>query len=441
MSRRLTFTILLFISFLAVSNKAEGETFPDGTPVSSWFFENKPSKKSDLGRPFVVTDYGVTDDSTIVQTTKLQAIIDKAANEGGGVVVIPRGTFLSGALFLRQGVNLYVEKEGKLKGSDDISDFPVVTTRIEGQTCKYFAALVNADKIDGFKLCGEGTIDGNGLNYWKAFWLRRSWNPQCTNKDEQRPRLVYLSNCTNAELSGVTLQNSPFWTTHIYKSDHVKILGLKIMSPAAPVKAPSTDAIDIDACTNIHVKGCYMSVNDDAIALKGGKGPWADQDENNGKNEFIIIEDCEYGFCHGCITFGSESIHSRNVILRRIKVDKATRLLWLKMRPDTPQKYEYISVEDITGNVRYFIYVRPWTQFFDLQGRTDMPLSYGDHVTMQNIRMDCDSFFEVEKSDQYRLSNFLFNNLDLNAKNDKYDKNQIDNFTINNVRINGKYIY
>ena len=92
-----------------------------------------------------------------------------------------------------------------------------------------------------------------------------------------------------------------------------------------------------------------MSVNDDAIALKGGKGPWADQDPNNGGNSNIIIEDCTYGFCHGALTCGSESIHNRNIILRRIHITNANRLLWLKMRPDTPQQYEYILVEDITG--------------------------------------------------------------------------------------------
>jgi len=430
--RILTLLLAFASSVLAWSEKKD--QFPDGTKIEHWFYENNPSTRESLGKEFVITDYGVCSDSTLVQTSAIQAVIDKAS-ESNGVVVIPKGTYMSGALFFRPGTKLYVEKGGKLKGSADISDFPVVTTRIEGQTCKYFAALVNADSIDGFKICGEGIIDGNGLNYWKAFWLRRSWNPQCTNKDEQRPRLVFLSNCKNAEISGVTLQNSPFWTTHIYKCDHVKMLNLSILSPAEPVKAPSTDAIDIDACTYVHVKGCYMSVNDDAIALKGGKGPWADTDPTNGKNEYIIIEDCKYGFCHGCITFGSESIHSRNVILRRIQVDKATRLLWLKMRPDTPQQYEHVRVEDITGNVTYFIYIRPWTQFFDLQGRTDMPLSYGQHITMRNIKMTCRSFFEVAKSDQYRLSDFLFENLDITAENGKYDESQIDNFTLKNIRL------
>ena len=142
---------------------------------------------------------------------------------------------------------------------------------MEGQSLKYFAALVNADKVDGFTLSGKGTIDGNGLRYWKSFWLRRKVNPQCTNMDELRPRLVHISHSNNVQLSGVRLINSPFWTTHLYKCNHIKLLNLYIFSPEKPVKAPSTDAIDIDVCSNVLVKNCYMSVNDDAIALKGGK--------------------------------------------------------------------------------------------------------------------------------------------------------------------------
>jgi len=43
-------------------------------------------------------------------------LIDKVAKEGGGTVVVPEGTFLTGALFFKQGVNLYIEKGGTLKG-------------------------------------------------------------------------------------------------------------------------------------------------------------------------------------------------------------------------------------------------------------------------------------------------------------------------------------
>ena len=296
--------------------------------------------------------------------------------------------------------------------------------------------MVNADKVDGFTISGKGTINGNGLRYWKSFWLRRTVIPKCTNMDELRPRLVHISNSDDVQISGVRLINSPFWTTHIYKCNNVKLLNLYIFSPAAPVKAPSTDAIDIDVCNNVLVKNCYLSVNDDAIALKGGKGPWADKDSNNGSNTNIIIEDCTYGFCHSALTCGSESIHNRNIILRRCTINQASRLLWLKMRADTPQNYEYILVEDIKGNAKSFLYVKPWTQFFDLKDRKDVPMSYSDHVTMRNIDFDCDVFFNVSASEQYKLSNFKFENLNIKAKNGDCDKSVISSFEWDNVKVN-----
>lgn len=403
-------------------------TFPDGTPVDPWFECHDKIDPTLLSERFVVTDYGVVRDSTLVQTAALQAVIDRAAGQGG-VVVIPEGVFLSGALFFRPGTHLHVERGGVLKGSDDISDFPVVDTRIEGQTLRYFAALVNADRADGFTISGEGAIDGNGERYWRSFWLRREVNPACTNMDELRPRLVYISNSKNVQLQDITLRNSPFWTTHIYRSEFVRLLDLRILAPAEPVRAPSSDAVDLDACANVLIRGCYMSVNDDAVALKGGKGPWADSDPTNGGNYNIIIEDCTYGFCHSCLTCGSEAIHCRNIVLRRCRVDRADRLLWLKMRPDTPQHYEHILVEEVSGNARSFLFIMPWTQFFDLKGREDIPLSQASHVTMRNIDLVCDTFFDVvQADDQYRLSDFAFRDLRIRARDISCNRDFISRF-------------
>lgn len=426
--------IILLAAFMACLTASAQETFPDGTPIPEWFNNDAPTDIQALGKQYVITDYGIVNDSTVLQTGKIQAVIDRAASNGGGVIVIPEGTFLSGALFFKPGTHLHLQENATLKGSDDISNFPVVDTRMEGQSLKYFAALVNADKADGFTISGKGTINGNGLRYWKSFWLRREVNPECTNMDELRPRLIYISNSNDVQLSGVRLVNSPFWTTHLYRCQRVKLLSLHIFSPAEPVKAPSTDAIDIDACTDVLVKGCYMSVNDDAVALKGGKGPYADKDPDNGANRNILIEDCTYGFCHSALTCGSEAIHCRNIVLRNCHIDNANRLLWLKMRPDTPQNYEYIRVEGITGNAKSFLYIKPWTQFFDLKGRKDIPLSYGSHVTMQDIDFECDVFFNVEASDQYLLSDFLFKNLRIFVHdNAACDTSIIKNFTFDNV--------
>lgn len=434
--------LLWCLSWMAVSVFAS-EIFPDGTPIPEWFREHRVVSVKELGKQYCITNYGVQNDSTILQTERIQAVIDKAAQEGGGVICIPKGTFLSGSLFFRPRTHLYLEKGATLKGSDDISHFDVIDTRLEGQNLTYFAALVNVIGVDGFTLSGEGKINGNGLRFWESFWLRRQVNPQCTNLEELRPRLVYIADSKNVQLSGVRLENSPFWTTHLYRCENVKLLNLSIFAPHSPVKAPSSDAIDIDVCKNVLVKGCYMSVNDDAIALKGGKGPWADQDKvNNGSNLNIIIEDCVWGFCHSALTCGSESIHNRNILVRRCRVEHAQRLLWLKMRPDTPQNYEYIQLEDITGSAINFLFAQPWTQFFDLKDRKDVPYSYSSHVTMRNIQLDCDVLFAVKKDEtQYKLSDFLFENLKITArKSGEICKDYIHNLQIRNVTVNGVHL-
>lgn len=421
------------------AQKNTKQLFPDGTPISSWFTVNKKIALPQLGKAYVITDYGVKNDSTLVQTEAIQKVID-IATEKGGVIVIPQGTFLSGALFFKPKTHLHVVEGGKLKGSDNIEDYPKLPSRMEGQSLDYFTALVNAYQVDGFTISGKGTIDGNGLKYWQAFWQRRKENPNCTNLEVSRPRLVFVWKSNNVQIQDVKLHNSGFWTTHLYQCNNVKVLDAHIFSPEKPVKAPSTDAIDIDACTNVLVKGCYLSVNDDAIALKGGKGPWADKVPNNGANKNIIIEDCEFGFCHSALTCGSEAIHNRNIIMRNCYVNEATRVLWLKMRPDTPQLYEYILVENVKGNSHSLLFVKPWKQFFDLQGRKDVPLSYSDHVTLRNIEVKCDIFYDVAVSEYDKLSNFTFENFKVESKNPAIDKSVVKGFTLKNVVVNGTSI-
>ena len=414
---RKTIILLLAVLTLTASAKPKGkkavETWPDGTVMDAWFMEKGRVDVNTLGRQYVLTDYGVLAGSTEVQTRQIQAVIDRCAQEGGGVVVVPTGTFKTGALFFKQGTHLHLSEGAVLLGSDRIIDFPILTTRIEGETCKYFAALVNADGLNGFTITGKGTIDGNGLKYWQEFWIRRQWNPQCTNKDAQRPRLTYVSNSRNVTIQDVHLINSPFWTNHVYKSDHVRYLDCYIYAPTENVYAPqpkrgapSSDAIDIDVCTDVMVDGCFMHVNDDAVVLKGGKGTWADKDSTNGNCERILIQNCHYGRVHGCLTLGSESLHDRNVILRNCQTDNANRVLWLKMRPDTPQHYEYVLVENITGHCDRFLFIHPWTQFFKPGDRKDMPLSRCNNVTLRNIKVDTKTMLDVKTSEKYELIDF-----------------------------------
>jgi polygalacturonase len=440
--RVITGLLMLMLCMVALGKKkvVNQALWPNGEPMDAWFSDTEKVDLGTLGRQYLLTDYGVRQGTTDIQTKEIQAVIDKAAGEGGGVIVVPKGTFYSGSLFFRQGTHLYLEEGAVLKGSDRIHDFEIRETRIEGQTCKYFVALINADGLDGFTICGQGTIDGNGQDYWEEFWIRRKWNPQCTNKDAQRPRLTYLSNCRNVTIQDVRLINSPFWTNHIYRCDHVRYLDLYIYSSTQGIKGPSTDAIDIDVCHDVVVRGCYMNVNDDAVVLKGGKGTFADQAPENGPCYNILVENCTYGQVHGCMTLGSESVHDWNIILRRCKVGSAQRVLWLKMRPDTPQHYEYVHVEDVTGHCNMFLVCKPWTQFYQKEDRPDMPLSQCNDISFRNIRMDCTTFFDVQGSDKYSMKNFTYDNIDVQdkAKVKAFSENPIENLKLNNVIVNGE---
>ncbi|WP_026955202.1 rhamnogalacturonidase [Algoriphagus vanfongensis] len=429
----------IFFAFLIFSTaySQDQDLWPDGSPISDWFHDDSKISQASLGQSYIITDHGVKNDPDLVQTTQIQEVIDLASQNGGGVIVIPEGTFQSGALFFKPNTHLHVMEGAVLKGSNDINEYPKIPSRMEGQNLDYFAALVNAYEVDGFTISGKGTIDGNGLKFWEAFWQRRKEDPNCTNLEVSRPRLVFIWKSNNIQLQDVSLINAGFWSSHYYQCENVKILDLTITSPSSPVKAPSTDAIDLDVVKNVLIKGCYLSVNDDAIALKGGKGPWADEDPNNGENTHVLIEDSEFGFCHSALTCGSESIHNKNILMRNIKIQDAHRLLWLKMRPDTPQHYEYITVENIEGQAHSFIYVKPWTQFFDLKGRPDVPLSYSDHITMKDIKLECDIFFDVAITEHDRLSDFHFENIEVQTEKANFKPELVSGFEIKNVKVNG----
>src|SRR5690242_3120769 len=81
---------------------------------------------------FLITQYGAGTDSTQISTQAIQRAIDKASESGGGTVVIPKGVFLTGALFFKPGTHLRLSEGAVLKGSDNIADFPLIPSRMEG---------------------------------------------------------------------------------------------------------------------------------------------------------------------------------------------------------------------------------------------------------------------------------------------------------------------
>lgn len=426
---------LTLFSLFAVNSRAEFKTFPDGSAVPAWFNNTATPKVDKLGKKYVITDYGVVNDSTIIQTPALQAVIDKAAGEGGGVIIIPEGTFLSGSLFFKPGTHLHIQKGGKLKGSDAITNYEIVKTRLEGQTIDYFAALVNADRCDGFTISGEGTIDGNGHRFYDEFWLRRKVNRKCTNLEALRPRMAYISNSKDVTVSGIRMVNSGFWTNHLYNCERIKYIGVTILAPTDGYpKGPSTDAIDLDVCNDVLVSNCYMNVNDDGVCLKGGKGTYVDTIAGNGPVGRVIIDRCTFGKTNAGVTFGSEAWDCSNVIMKDCKFEDTYHVLLFKMRPDTPQQYRNVLIDGATGRVRNAVEVQTWKQFFNKVDRDPMPASGVDNVTFKNGKLECTrDFYKDKKIDEYTLKNFTFKDIWAIDPSKSFDTKNIENCVIENV--------
>jgi hypothetical protein len=117
-------------------------------------------------------------------------------------------------------------------------------------------------------------------------------------------------------------------------------------------------------------------------------------------------------------------------------VKDASRLLHLKMRPDTPQHYEYIMLDNIKGNVKTFLYVKGWNQFFDLKGEEKPKTRLANNITLKNIEISCETAFDIEKSDLYELKDFTFENLKIKAlKPEEQNLNAIQNLKQTKVSV------
>ena len=421
--RRLPAILLLLV--LAVPAPAK-ERWPDGSVMKRWFGSvPKPAE----GRQFLITDFGAIQDSTLLQTEAIQKAIDAAAVKGG-TVVIPEGTWLSGALFFKPRTHLYLSKGAVLKGSTDIADFPDIPVHIEGVLQPFASALINAEGCNGFSVRGEGTLDGSGHPFWEKFWTGLKADPSLTNLAVKRPRMMGISNSADVTIEGVRLRNAAFWNIHLYKCRRVYIGGINIYAPIKPVKAPCSDGIDLDACRDVHIVSSTIATGDDHIAVKGGKGPWADKDPHNGTNANILVEDCSFGHGPGVLVFGSECIGAKNVILRNSCVTGADKLLWLKMRPDTPQNYSHILIEGVKGDVWNIVYAKPWKQFFDLKDRKDIPLSVGEHIEIRGCTLKCRRRRNIEEApEQYSIQDLVLRDNKLKWNYNK-DEDKVKPYTL-----------
>jgi len=287
---------------------------------------------------YVITDFGAVGDGKTLNTKAIQAAIDKCAStKKGGVLVIPKGTFLSGAIFLKQGVNLLLEKDGVLKGSRDPDDYPQVQTRWEGTEEMWTSAFVNAFNVTGLIISGEGAIDGSGENWGQnrppapasgdaaAAALAPvappppppASSPAAPRQYRGRPRLVAIQNAKDVLVTGVTLEHQAVWCLFILYSQNVEVEGVKIRGDHT---TPSADGMDIDSSRHVHVNRVDIDTNDDCISIKSGKD--ADGLRVNRPAEDILVENSHFGAGGSGVDMGSETSGGiRNVVIQNCVMD------------------------------------------------------------------------------------------------------------------------
>ena len=284
--------------------------------------------------------------SSNLVTQAINEAIELMHKKGGGVVVLPKGQWISGPIVLKSNVNFHLDKGALLVFTPDFSQYPLVVSSFEGVDAARCQSPISAENQTNIAITGDGVIDGNGM-YWRPLkkeklseseWKRhlqvyggaltedkKTWYPSKAAvdaaklkdigklvdgkklsdfeniKDFLRPNMLRISNCKNILVEGVTFENSPAWTTHFLMSKDITIKGMKVKNPWW---GTNTDAIDLESCSNAILEDCVFDTGDDGITIKSGR------DEDGRKRgmptENIIVKNCTVYHSHGGFVIGSE---------------------------------------------------------------------------------------------------------------------------------------
>ena len=304
-------------------------------------------------KQYNIKDFGAAGDGMTLNTQSIQSAIDACSKNGGGTVIVPAGKFITGAIFIKQGVNLFVEKEGVLKGSVNQADYPQINTRWEGVEQVWTSALINIIDVHNVEVYGEGTIDGSGTE-WPGFGRQPGQQRQQLSQAARdsiarmprlgRPRLICFQNCHKVRISDLKFRNQAVWCLHILYCSDVIVKNLDIR---AAHTIPSSDGIDVDSSNGVTITGCYIDDNDDCISIKSGKD--ADGLRVNRPSENIIVKKCTFGYGHGGVAMGSETSGGiRNIKIISCDVDSGNWApIRFKTQPSRSGVVENIVYRDI----------------------------------------------------------------------------------------------
>jgi len=214
---------------------------------------------------FDITAFGAKGDGTSLNTQAIQQAVDACHGAGGGVVRVPEGVFLTGALRLKSGVVLRVEKEAILRGSPKIADYAVETAELHWNpydmfktfNVQYRPALIYAEDAERIGLEGSGVIDGQGREDGKVF-------PNKDDAQRRYPIMIRFERCRNVNLSGLTLIDPGMVTTFFVRSSDIQIEGVTVRSRTS---AAFGNALVFAGSRRVRIKDCDADCKDDCITF------------------------------------------------------------------------------------------------------------------------------------------------------------------------------
>jgi len=280
-----------------------------------------------------VRNFGAKGDGETKDTAAIQHAIDRCAVLGGGDVVVPPGNYLTGALALRSGTFLRLEKDAAILGSPDLADYPVTEVRWEGKWIQGHVGLIYAIDASRIGVTGPGKLAGN-----------RAVGGRPNQRDPLRhPALIETMRCRDILLDGFAATQGLMWTIHITDSENATIRNLNIRTTTG-----NGDGIDIDSSKHVRIDGCDIATGDDCIAIKSGRG--SEAYKLGFATEDVAITNCTMAdSIFACIGIGSETSGGiRNVRIEHCRFTGArTFAVYIKTRVGRGAFIEDIRASDL----------------------------------------------------------------------------------------------
>ena len=178
-------------------------------------------------RTFNITDYGAVEGRGKLSSGAIQQAIDACAASGGGRVLVPPGTFLTGGLELKSRVNLHVSEGAVLLGSPWMRDYPPHPPRSKARYANYLlTSLLFAQGADAVSVSGKGTLNGNSRG--ENDFLSKD------RMEKHRPCLIWFDECTNVTVEDIAFTSSGFWTETYTRCRNVLVHGITVREEHLP---------------------------------------------------------------------------------------------------------------------------------------------------------------------------------------------------------------